>query len=337
MRHVVLTNSQLHGPEYGMLRDFEDEIVRVTGAERFEAPMRNFPGFIGRRIAHGVRFASLRKFIPKVDYKLEADVLWVVLMGPENMSLDLFKNWNSRAGVKILYLFDTMESQLPTIRRLLRAARWNLTITSFPAAKSFLERETQRKWHAVPQGVKLERFKPAPLNEKLIDFCAYGRRLERIHEIVKRYCQQTGKHYDYTTAASLQPHLDPRDNYDIYAWHVNHSVFNFCWPVELTTARRVSTFSPITCRWFEAAASCSVILGRCPEDACFGELFGPGMVVPLDYTNGSESIRNYLDALWADRECHLKRAMERRSQFAQQWTWESRVREILRIISHSNE
>ena len=30
MRHVVLTNSQLHGPEYGMLRDFEDEIVRES-------------------------------------------------------------------------------------------------------------------------------------------------------------------------------------------------------------------------------------------------------------------------------------------------------------------
>ena len=37
--------------------------------------------------------------------------------------------------------------------------------------------------------------------------------------------------------------------------------FTFGWPVEFTHPDRVKTFSPITCRWFEAAASGAVVVG----------------------------------------------------------------------------
>ena len=176
LKHVVVSNFALNGFEYGVLRDFEDEVIRVTGAELVAMPKRQLPKFIGHRVGHGTRYSSLRRFIPKVEHNFKADVLWFILMGPENFSLDLFKNWDQGVGIKVLYLFDTFERQLPSIRRVLQSTHWDYTITSFHGAIPFLEEQTQRQWYAVPQGVKLERFEPVSKEEKVISFSAYGRR-----------------------------------------------------------------------------------------------------------------------------------------------------------------
>src|SRR5688572_27713552 len=112
MKHVVLVNPTLRGLEYGMLRDFEDEIVRITHAERVAAPGSSLPKFISARLAHGTRYSSLRRCVPKQAHELKGDVLWVILMGPENFTLDLFAGWDQTVGIKILYLFDTFDAQL---------------------------------------------------------------------------------------------------------------------------------------------------------------------------------------------------------------------------------
>lgn len=315
-----------------MLRDFEDEIVRLTGATRLILPSREFPGFIDRRIAQGTRYSGLRKFIPKADYEIKAEILWVILMNPDNFSLDLFKNWDRHVGFKILYLIDTWEKHVPSIRRVLKSTKWDVTITAHGGAKRFLEEETQRSWRVVPLGVKLERFQPATREERQIGFCAYGRRLEQVHRSVKEYCSQTGKDYDYTIAAALQPQIDPSESYQIYAWHLTHSVFNFCWPMEVTNPGRVRSFSPITCRFFESAASGTVVLGEKPDDPSFDALFGTHFVISIDHTRDNEQLMSLWDEHWGHRKQYLQAASERIAQFAQNWSWESRVREILKNL-----
>jgi hypothetical protein len=332
LKQVVLSNLSLSGFEYGMLRDFEDEIIRVTNGHLVAMPKRQLPEFIARRIGQGTRYGGFRRWIPKVEYELKADVLWVVLMGPENFNLDLFRNWDRGVGLKILYLYDTFESQLPSLRRILQSTQWDFTITSFEGAIPFLEEHTQRKWYAVPQGVKLERFQPAAEAEKVISFCAYGRRLEKVHNSIKDYCLQTGKYYDYTTAASIQSQLNPREHYGQYAWHLSHSFFTFCWPVELTHPKRVLTFSPITCRWFEAAASGSVILGKAPKDPSFEKIFGSGLVIPIDRDDSDESLASKWEHLWENRHHYLQSALKAREVLSQDWSWESRVKEILNLV-----
>ncbi|MBF2004225.1 MAG: glycosyltransferase family 1 protein [Chlorogloeopsis fritschii C42_A2020_084] len=335
LKHSVLINPTLNGFEYGMLRDFEDEIARITGGNKIEMPTRKLPKFIDKRIGHGTRYSKLREFIPKMEHNLKADVLWVILMGSENFSLDLFKNWDRNVGVKILYIFDTFESQLPSIRRVLASTKWDLAITSFHGAVPFLEEQTHRKWYAVAQGVKLDRFKPASKEEKLISFSAYGRRLENIHQSIKEYCLQTDKYYEYTTTTGLQAQLDPRENYRQYAWHLAHSFFTFSWPVELTNPKRVLTFSPMTCRWFEAAASGTVILGQPPKDPIFEKIFGSDFVIPIDHTISQNDLKVVWEELWEKRYFYFQSALMAREKLASQLSWESRVKEILKLINLS--
>ena len=332
MKHVVLTNASLTGFQYGMLRDFEDEIVRITGASRIDAPTRRLPKFVQARIQHGTRLERLRPLILKEDHDLRADVLWVVMMGAESFTMDLFKGWDRHVGTKVLYLFDTMESQLVPTRRVSTCTDWDVLITSFSGARGFLEEQTQRRWHAVAQGVKLDRFQPAAPERKVIDYVAYGRRLQGTHQALRKHCKATGRHYDYTVAATLQPQIDPRESYSLYAWHLNHAIFNVSWPVELTNPDRVATFSPITCRWFEAAASGNVVLGGAPKDPTFGDFFDDGFVIPLDPGLDEEALGALWQSLWAQRSRLLAQASERRARLSARWTWEARVREILDLI-----
>lgn len=331
MNHVVLRNSSLSGLQYGMLRDFEDEIVRLTGAQIVEAPQRALPGFVDKRLAHGTRYSGLRQVLPKERIELRADVLWVVLMGPENFTLDLYKEWDRHVGVKILYLFDTLDAHLTSLQRVLKSTKWDFASTAFHGAKSFLEEQTQREWHVIRHAVKLERFRPAPVEERLIAFCAYGRRLENVHDAIRKYCSGNGKYYDYTTAASIQARLDPREHYAHYAWHLAHSIFNFCWPVEVTHQNLITGHSPITCRWFEAAASGNVILGQAPTDPAFVDLFGADAVAPVPFDNGDLS--SLWDRLWEKRNDYLNAALQRRASLAHKWTWESRIKEILTLMN----
>jgi hypothetical protein len=330
-RHAILVNPNLSGFEYGMLEDFQDEIARITGASFVEIPRRMGFANLGRKFPIGTRYAGLRRFLRSRSFSVSADILWVVLMGPENWELDLCRDWGHKVGFKILYLFDTMERQISAVRKVLESSKWDLTITSFSGAVPHLESQTQRKWHCVPQGVKLDRFRPSDETPRMIDFCSYGRRLGRIHASVKRFCESASLHYDYTTTAGLRPDTKPQEHYTLYAWHLKHSIFNLCWPVELTTPGRVQSFSPITCRWFEAAASGSVVVGKAPQDPGFTELFGPDPVIEVDAGLSSEGLHAVWRNLWESRFAHLEFARRRYRDYSPQWSWERRVQDILKL------
>ena len=332
-RHVLLTVPDCSGFQYGMLRDFEDEIVRLTGAAVVPIPKWGAPAFLRERLAHGTRLAPLRRFVPpRAGFQVDADVLWLVLMGPESSWLDLYRAWDARVGYRVLYVYDTFAEQLPALRRLVGAARWDLLITSFHSAVPMLERETGRRWHAVAQGVKADRFAPVPAAARGIALSSYGRRVEAVHRTLEHFCEGAGLHYDATVAATLDPRVSPRYLYRQYAWHLRHSVFTVAWPVELTHPARAGGLSPVTCRWFEAAAGATTMIGRAPRDPIFTELFGPDAVLPLDPAPRSpDDTRDAIAALWADRDVHLRRAEALRAERLARWTWEARVREILAL------
>src|SRR5262245_27953129 len=101
LRHVLLSNTTGHGFQYGMLRDFEDEIVRITGASRIEMPVWRAPAGLRARLAHGTRGAPIRRIVPRQPgFEVEADVLWAILMGPESSSLDLMRAWDGKVGYR---------------------------------------------------------------------------------------------------------------------------------------------------------------------------------------------------------------------------------------------
>jgi hypothetical protein len=330
-RHVLLTVPGSHGFQYGVLRDFESEIVRLTGATVVPIPEWRGPAAVVNRLAHGTRYAPLRRIVPRrVGFGVDADVLWLVLMGPESSWLDLYRAWDKRVGYRIVYVYDTFAEQLPALRRLCAAAKWDLMVTSFPDAVPMLERETGRPWVAVPQGVRAERFLPVPADKREIGFSSYGRRLEAVHQAIDQWSDDTGVYYDVSIASAIHRHVSSLYLYKQYAWHLRHSWFTVAWPVEQTSPARAGALSPITCRWFEAGAAATTMIGAPPKDPAFVELFGENAVLPLDpLPRTPGETREAIAALWDKRHEHLRAAEARRAERLHQWTYEARVREIL--------
>ncbi|HTL07862.1 MAG TPA: glycosyltransferase [Chitinophagaceae bacterium] len=330
--HLVIKDKQLNGWEYGMLRSFERAIEEETGAQTVELPQYNINNKYMSHFGHGMKRGVYRKYFPKQPLALKADVAWSILMGPENYRLDLFKGWQYGCRKKVLYIYDTMPFQYPVIQRLFSNDNWDLLITSFNDAAADLEQLTGRKWHSLEQAADRNLFTPVPLQERLIHFSSYGRRYPALHEAIKDFCAARGLYYDYTTHDAKHPTADAKDLYQQYAWHLSHSVFTLSWPVELTNPARAGHLHPITCRWFEAAAAGTVILGKRPANEAFDELLGNQLVVEIDPFASKEVLQEQIEHIWNNRENLHNRAALVREQRLAKLSWNERVNRILSWI-----
>lgn len=328
MKHVILRNPRLNGWEHGTLRALEDAIRELTGAVLADTP--RYTGFNGvNKLGFGTRYEALRALCPKKPLRIEADVIWYILMGPENYELDLFQGWDTRAKYRIVYLFDTLEAQVPLIKKLFSGDTFTHRFTSFRDAVPMLEKQTGKKWYSVAQAVPGPLFYPVPFEEKIIHFSSYGRRQERFHHILSGFCQSKGLIYDYTTHGRHKPVASEAELYRQYAWHIRHSLFTVSWPVELTHPQRAGSLSPITCRWFEAASAATTILGHQPANPDFESVLAPGYVINLDLNHDDEVIKEQLNDLWENRKSYYDRSLNIALANNGKWIWKSRVKEML--------
>ena len=331
MKHVLIKDDSLNGREYGVLRSMEEEIIRQTNAQVIKLPTLKLPSN-NFGMGHNMRFAKARKLIKKKSLNIEADVIWCILMGPENYKLDLFKGWDKKASYRIVYLFDTLKHQLPTIKKLFSNNQFNIKISSFNDAIPMVEKETGCKWHFVTQAVPPHLFYPVSLDKKVIAFSSYGRKLEKVHHALKEFCEENSLYYDFTTETNAKPLVSAMELYNQYAWHVNHSVFNISWPVELTNPERASSLNPITCRWFEAAAANTIIMGAKPKNLLFNEFFPEDFVLELNIEKTVTELKKDFLGFWEKREIFYQNRKACFEKDAQKWFWEARVKEIREII-----
>lgn len=327
MKHLIIRDSSLQGWAYGMLRAFEEAIIEETGAEIYYVSKES--DLVRTKLGHGMRFGGMRRILPPRSIELDADVIWCVLMGPEDYRLDLYRDWMLKAKYRILYLFDTLDPQFPLIRRLFSNDAFNIKITSFSDAVPFLTELTGSVWRSIEQGVPENLFQPVPFEQRLIHFCSYGRRLPVFHDAVSHFCEEKGLYFDFTTHDGKHPAADPAVLYEQYSWHLRHSIFTVSWPVEVTSPERAGRLRPLTCRWFEAAASGTVMVGRKPDTEVFKKYFSEDAVIEIDPTGDSELIFKKLAGLWDNRESYLRSASDMRSRMIGEWSWNKRVREIL--------
>lgn len=330
MKHVLLRNSRLKGWEFGVLRALEEAIVQQTGAEVVEVQAYGMHPVV-KRAGHGMRFEGVRSLIPKKKLQIEADVLWYILMCPENYELDFYTGWE-QVPKRIVYIFDTLVPHFSIVKKLFSGNAFNILITSFHDATVHLEQLTGNQWHAVEQAVPPQTFHLIEKSEKSIHFSSYGRRHTRFHHFLIDFCLHHNLYYDYSTHNG--PNLWTHENelYRQYAWHIQHSIFTVSWPVEVTNPQRAGYFNPITCRWFEAAACGTVIVGQTPDNTLFDHLLHPNLVVPINPDGKKETIFEGLESLWRNKDQYQQTAYVISRKIGERLTWKNRVLRILQLI-----
>jgi hypothetical protein len=164
--------------------------------------------------------------------------------------------------------------------------------------------------------------------EPTIAFSSYGRRLPKLHEAINNFCSKRKLHYDFSVSDSLNKSVESLENYQIYSWHLRHSWFNIGWSVETTNPDRAADFSPMTCRWFEAAASGSIVLGDAPRDPAMEQCFGKRFVIPVNPNDSVPTLEEQLDDLWKQRHQLREQRLELAQSHLTRWTWEGRIRDL---------
>ena len=286
---------------------------------------------VTKRAGHGMRFESVRTFLPHKKLPVKADVLWHILMCPENYELDFYTGWE-QVPTRIVYIFDTLEPHLPILKKLFSGNAFNILITSFHDAVPHLTQLTGKRWHAIEQAVPPETFYLVETPDKVIHFSAYGRRHTRFHHLLQEFCLHNNLYYDYSTHNGPNQWTDENELYRQYAWHIQHSIFTISWPVEITNPQRAGYFNPITCRWFEAAACGTVIVGRAPDNKLFNQLLHPDLVVKIDPDEKKETIFKNLESLWRNRNKHQQTAYAISREMGERLTWENRVKRMMGLI-----
>jgi len=331
-RHIILKNQDVNGWEYGILRSFEETISKITGAKVINYPKKQISPQFLKRFGHGMDLSKYRNLLPKTTFKPEADVLWVILMGPENFELDLYKGWQKSSKKKILYLCDTLPKMMNTIKRLFSDNTFDVCITAFEDSIPELEKLTNHTWHCVMQAAPKDLFVPSPFNERLIHFSSYGRRLPSFHKVLLEFCNKNNLYYDYSTQGKLPASANAIEVYKQYAWHLTHSLFNVSWPLELTNPQNAGYLRPITTRWFETGLSACINIGKSPDNPKFYSELSSNMVEEINPFDSEEHIHTQLENLWNNREILFKLSLERREANKDKWDWETRVNQMLNLL-----
>jgi len=331
MKHALLYQDDLEGWQYGMHKAFEEEIVRQTNAEIITVPHHEFEKS-HPRIEHGRRLGFMRKYLPKMTMNVDADVAWHILMAPGDYNLDLVKKWYGNVKHRIVYVYDTLQPIEQALIDAFSDDTFTIHITSFNDAVPWMEKITGKKWYSIEQAVPVDFFECPPIEQRLIPFASYGRRLGSFHEALLEFTNANKLYYDFSTHnGTVKNKFDPAI-YKHYGWHVSHSMFNVCWPVEVTDPRRAGDLNPITCRWFEVAAAGTPIIGKKPNNDQFDKYLHPDLIIELDPFKKKAELMRDLDKIWQNREEHVKLARQIRDENIDRWTWKDRVERILQIV-----
>ena len=210
-----------------------------------------------------------------------------------------------------------------------------MLITAFNEAKETLEKITGRPWLVIEHAAAADAFKEVQLSQRSIAFSSYGRRFERFHEQLLDFCAEKNLYYDYSNHDGKHPIAAPEQLYAQYCWHVNHSVFNICWPVEIANPGLAGNLHPVTCRWFEASSAGTIPLGKKPKNPLFEKYLFDNTVIEIDPEAEPAMIKGRLEMLWSKRETLLAAAAEVRKAHQLEMTWDNRVKRIINAIPRS--
>jgi hypothetical protein len=305
---------------YGMVVDFEETVAANSDADVIAVPLPSRRA----RLAALTRGRRIRPVAPPgSDY----DLCLFVAMDPNWVpSLRYVSQLRVRARRVAVYLFDSWLRDVEMLRRHRRA--WSLVddvFVSFNHAVETYARHLDCRVRYLPQAVDGRRFHPHR-NERPIDILSVGRRLESVHKELLDLARRRDLFYYYQVARAPQA-IDLSENQDLLARLCQSSRIQVSWPVEMTNPQRAEENSPITARWFEAAASGSVVVGSRPWNPEFERLFPySGFVREIDPASRGDAERVVMESL-----TELDDSSERRSlaeHVRTHHTWERRWQEI---------
>jgi Glycosyl transferases group 1 len=313
----------------GTMVDFENAMAAPASTD-----FLHLPRYVGRRetLRSGRRTASVSVGEGRYDLCL------FPVFGPgEIASLRYVRRLRKACKRLVIYVFDAWTSQVALLRRYRRL--WDScdhVFVSFPRAVEQYRQILRCPVTYLPQAIEPSRFH-ANRVERPIHILSIGRRLESVHRTLLAVSVRRDLWYYFSEFRA--PHAINLEESQLLLGRICQSArIQVCWPVEIThrVDARVGYSprdgSPITARWFEAAASGSVVIGARPIDPEFDELFPYQRFVreinPDSHVEVEEAV---VECLHTD-PVDMKERQALAEHVRCKHSWESRCRTILETV-----
>lgn len=309
----------------GAILDFENAMAESAVVDFVDVPP------LGRRAR--IRAAVSERRPRRIALSGDYDLCFLAVFQPEDVrALAFLEGLRRRCRRVVVYVFDAWAGSAASLRR--HRELWRLcdqVFVSFPAAVDAWRPELRCPVDYLPQAIDPARFHPEP--NRPIHVLSVGRRLESVHRHLVDIASRHGLWYQFSESRAPVA-IDLEDSQLLLARLCRSARIQICWPLELTHAesRRVgytpADGSPITARWFEAAASGSIVMGSKPASPEFDRLF-PDKAFVRELPRASESQLELavLEALADDGELHSRGALAQ--HVLKHHCWQVRCAEIL--------
>jgi hypothetical protein len=308
---------------YGSVIDFEDAM-----RERTDADLVDIPAHSRRAWLRAMLKPNDRTFSPVPTPREKYDLCFFVAMDPSWVpSLRYIEGLREKCERVVVYVFDAWLANAHWLRRNRR--EWglcDLVYVSFPWAVETYSRHLSCPVEYLPQAALAARFHPSR-QERPIDILSVGRRLAPAHSVIFEIAQKHDLFYHFSEAMAQQS-VDLVESQQLLGRLCQSARSQVCWPVEMTRRDRKGEGSPITVRWFEAAACGSIVFGARPSAAEFADIFPyEDFVVQLDYRRPAEFERTLVSALGDEADWLARQQL---AQYVRaRHSWEARCDMIL--------
>jgi Glycosyl transferases group 1 len=328
LRVLIPTNrDHFRRLSYGSALHFEDAVAEMSDADLL-------PVALPTRRARLAALKEGRLLRPVEPPRPKYDICLFVTLDPWWMpSLSQVEGLRDVADRVVVYLYDSWLAHINLLRGRHRRV-WSMVdhlFVSFAHSRDAYAAVLDCPVHYLPQAVPEDLFHPYR-RDRPIDILSFGRRDPTLHRQLLGLARREDLFYYFRLfqRACLPEAKDLRDSQELLGRLCQSSGVQIHWSVESTDAARAEQGSPITARWFEAAASGAVVVGRQPKSPEFGRLFPyEGFVREVDPRNRVETERVVLEAI-SEREDRAER-VALAEHVRTQHTWKARWREIAEV------
>lgn len=299
--------------------ELEDTVAAVTDAERIETT--DLPGIeLSRRIYKLARMASgsparARRLAPyprsKVILDREFELFFPIFSHVyELYALQTVPNWRKRCEKAACFITEAHSDMLPEYLLELLAGFDHIFIGSNHSVQD-VARMTGRPCTHLPIAVDVPRFAPVSLDQpRPIDVISIGRRSQVTHRALLQEADRRQLFYYYDTVAASGADLkdrtfrvdNPTEHRRLLSTLLKHSRYSianrgFVDRPEFTAGRE-----EVSARFYEGAASGTVMLGEAPRGEEFEKQFDwPDAVIHLPFDSPD------IDRILADLDANAER------------------------------
>lgn len=238
-------------------------------------------------------------------------------LAPHYLIYKSFPYFSIPSGLRIVWMYDAWEAELPSILAAVKRDRINLLFVSSKQAAARLDGARSRKFraHWVPEAVTVSVHEQNPMRERRIDVLQLGRRWNQYHDSIVEGCREVGITYLYENTPG---ELVFPSRSEFIAGLANTRI-SICVPAAITHPTRAGEICTMTWRYFQSMASKCLILGRAPEE--MRDLFDYDPLIEIDLERPLEQLQELLAHLSDYREL-----IERNFETVKAWhQWPNRI------------